>query len=49
MTNSINRQQFDIFYKLRNEKSKEKIRDAIFENKIYNNDYSKKIRFWYNR
>jgi hypothetical protein len=49
MTNSINRQQFDIFYNLRNEKSKEKLRDAIFENKIYNNDYSGEVKFWYQK
>lgn len=49
MTNSINYEQFNIFYKLRNEKSKMVLKDAIFENEIYKNDYSNEIKFWYNK
>jgi len=48
MTNSINTDQFNVFYKLRNCKDINIIKDAIMENEIYNNDYSNELKMWYN-
>jgi hypothetical protein len=49
MTNSINLEQFNVFYDLRNCKDINIIKKAIFENGIYKNDYSNKIKFWYQK
>ncbi len=45
MTNSINKDQFNLFWELRNKKDLELMYDALIDSKVFDNDYSDTVDF----